>query len=431
MAIKAHNFDLNIESLAEIEKLLPRLKHSVLSTKVIRWLENFNPEDVELAKDLLRVYEYITFEEFMYRLDDLFKNILSTIPEGEKILIIPFGKIGKSATLVTYPLKKTTAYLKREDDITLSQDYQKVVNPKQFKHLIFLDDFIGSGKTFCTDFTKKDSKGNSIELWVKKNKIKNLYILATITMVKGKEHIKSKFDIRIEADERNKIFDKTNSPLIPFGNLPAIEDMNEKYGSFIKVFGKPPFVAPRGYSKSESLVSFFHCTPNNTLTIIWGKNSTWTPLFPREAKIRMDEAREFKKEVAFYIGICNRLGIDIYDGSSIMEKKGSVDVRRPTHNTKQDHALISLLVLKNQGYEDILICHILGLTIKELDDIYKRAAKLGYTNKEMNLTKKGKEFIIELKQKTKSENFREATPDRLIPKDEIYIPKNFKRKDII
>lgn len=429
MAIKAHNFDLNIDSLAEIEELSPRLKNSVLSTKIIRWLENFNPEDVDLAKDILRVFEYIPFDEFMFRLNDLLKKILDVIPYGEKILILPFGKIGKSATFVTYPLMKTVEYKKREKDIIVNHDYERVKSPKQFKHLIFLDDFIGSGKTFCKEYTKTDSKGNSIELWVQKNKIKKVYILATIAMVDGKIYINSKFpSIKIEADDRYKIFDKAKSPLKIFGNLPDIKSMTEKYGKNIKVFGKPPFVAPFGYSKSESLVSYFHCTPNNTLTIIWGKNSFWSPLYPRESKTRMDEAREFKKEVAFYIGICNRLGIDIFNGKSILKRKGSDEVREIKHNTKQDHAVISLIILKNQGYEDIIICHILGLTIKELEDIYKEAKKLGFTSRLKKLTKKGNQFISELKEKTKKEDFRDATPDRLMPKNELYIPKSLREK---
>ena len=55
-----------------------------------------------------------------------------------------------------------------------------------------------------------------------------------------------------------------------------------------------------GFDESQSLVSYFHCTPNNTLSIIWNEYR-WLPIFPRFATIRMDEAREFKKEIAFVI----------------------------------------------------------------------------------------------------------------------------------
>lgn len=432
MAIPAHTYKLDKKSLAKIEELLPRLKHSILPTKVIRWLENFNPEDVELAKDLLRVYEYITFDEFVYRLNDLLKTILDKIPKGEKIIIMPYGKIGKSGTFVTYPIKKTKEYSKREKDIVIEHDFLKFKRFRKYKYVIFIDDFIGSGKTFFKDYKKQDAKGNSIEKWITDKKINNVYILATIVMADGKKYLNKNFPtFEVVADVREKIFHPIYSPLNAFGNRQEIEAITLKYGNAIKVFNFPPYSLPFGYSKSQSLISYFHSTPNNTLPIIWGKNIFWDPLFPRDSKTRMDEAREFKKEVAFYIGICNRLGIDIFNGKSILEKKGTNEIRKIKHNNKQDHAVISLLILKNQEYGDIIICHILGLTMRELEDIYREAAKLSFTNKDKNITNKGNQFIVELKEKTKKENFREPTPDRLVPKDGLYIPKSFKRKDII
>lgn len=425
MAIKAHEFIVNTSSLAKIEELLPRLKYSVLPTKIVRWLENFEPEDVELAKDLLRVFEYISFDEFVYRLNDLLKTILDDIPKGEKIIILPYGKVGKSGTFVTYPIKKTLEYSKREKDIEIEHNYLKYKRFRKYKYVIFLDDFIGSGKTFKKEYTKKDSKGNSIEKWITDKKINNVYILASIVMVEGKSYLKKEFpNIKVIADERNKIFDVIKSPLKVFGNLTDIEKLTVKYGSLIKVVGFPPYNLPYGYDESQSLISYFHSTPNNTLPIIWGKNKFWIPLYPRVSKARVDEAREFKKEIAFYIGICNRLGIDIFNGKSIIDKS----VRKISHNNKQDHSVISLLILKDQGYDDIIICHILGLSIKELDDVYIESKRLKFTDKFKNISNEGIQFLKELKDKTKKENFRETTPEKLMPKNKFYMPKSLKRK---
>ena len=62
---KKHTFSYNKNSLRQVENLLPRLKHSVLPSKIIRWLENFDEDEVGLAIDLLSVYEYIPFNELM------------------------------------------------------------------------------------------------------------------------------------------------------------------------------------------------------------------------------------------------------------------------------------------------------------------------------------------------------------------------------
>lgn len=407
----AHTFKLSIQTLSKIDLLLPRLKHSVFPTKIIRWLENFDEDEVDLAIDLLSVYEYIPFNEFMFRLNDLLFEILKDIPKGEKIIIYPYGKVGKSGTLVTYPLKNTNSYKNREKDILLTHDYQNIKDEEVYKHFIFLDDFIGSGQTFCTEY----SKVNSVKKWIDDNKIEHEYLLSTIIMSEGKRYIQDRFSkIKIVSEERNKIFDKSFSPLKAFGNIENIEKMTLKYG------GKYAY----GFDDSQSLVSYFHCTPNNTLSIIWNEYG-WVPIFPRFASIRMDEAREFKKEIAFYIGICNRLGIDLYTGNSIIQKKNDKEVRKIKHNSKQDHSVVALLFLKSYGYDNLIICHLLGLTREEIKLIYYEAQKLGYINTAYDISPEGIQFLNQLKRKTRPEKFRKETDKNLEIKNVSYIPKMF------
>lgn len=419
-----HDFQLNKQSLQKIDWLLPRLKHSVSPTKIIRWLENFNDIDVESAIDLLQVFEYITFDEILYRFNDLLQEILKDIPLNDKIIILPYGKVGKSGSLITYPLKHTKSYRKREKDILLTHDFEIITNPSMYNHIIFIDDFIGSGNTFHKEYkVLKD-----IELWIKTNNIKNTYLLSSIIMKEGEGYISNKYpNIKIHAEIRNKIFDPINSPLKILNNISKIKRMAYHYGSTISVNRFPPFVAPFGYGKSESLVSFFHSTPNNTLPIIWGKNKNWEPLFPRSPDIRMSNSRQFKKDIAFMIGICNRLGIDLYrDEEIIITQKNGKKKRVIKYNTKIHHSIVALMRLKKENYSDIIICHILGLTMKELDDIYKEARKLSFVDSAKNLSINADFFIKELYNKTRQEKFRKETDDNLKLKNKLYLPKNFK-----
>ena len=410
MQFKGDKYNFDSRTSRKIEDLLPRLKHSVLPNKIIRWLENFPENEIELAIDLLSVFEYIPFNEFMFRLNDLLEEILAGIPEGEKIIVFPYGKVGKSGTLVTYPLKNTTAFTKRKADILLTHDYENILTPEIYSHFIFLDDFIGSGKTFCTEY----SKPNYIKQWISDNNIQNIYLLSSIIMVEGKEYISNRFSsVRIFAEERNKIFDKITSPLKAFGNLMSIETLAKKRGGRYGL----------GFDGSQSLISYFHCTPNNTLSVIWSEQN-WFPIFPRFANIRMDEAREFKKEIAFYIGICNRLGIDLFAGNSIISKKGNRDVREIKHNTKQDHSVIALLVLKKYDYDNLIICHLLGLTRQELKLIYWEAQQLGFVTTTYDISIQGFQFLKELKRKTDKENFRKETSKNLEINSSPYMPKS-------
>lgn len=417
----AHNFVLNKQSLQKIDNLLPRLKHSVSASKIIGWLENFDDDtEASLALDLLSVYEYIPFNEFMFRLNDLLKELLKNIPKGEKIIIFPYGKVGKSATLVTYPLKNTDACKSRKDDILITHDFENVKLPTLYSHIIFIDDFIGSGKTFCKEF----SKPNYVQKWIIENKIDNVYILSSIIMLQGKEFISKSFpEIKIISEERNKIFDNSQSPLKVLGTLRDIKRINSKHGKKIPVSGNAPYHAHLGYDNSESLISYFHCTPNNTLPIIWG-STKWNPLFPRMANIRMDEAREFKKEIAFYIGICNRLGIDILTGKSVVELIKGKYIRKKKNNNKQDHSIVALLQLKSLGHDNLLICHLLGLSREELRKVYVEAKYKGLVKTNYDLSTKGIQFLKDLKSKTQKENFRKETDQNLAIKEEIvYLPQ--------
>ncbi|MFL0152769.1 hypothetical protein V2632_15995, partial [Tenacibaculum maritimum] len=244
-----------------------------------------------------------------------------------------------------------------------------------------------------------------------------VYLLSTITMMEGKKYISNRFsNITIKSEIRNKIFDKNLSPLTIFGNTEDIKNIATKHGK--KLNKKEPI----GFSNSQSLVSYFHCTPNNTLPIIWSEKKQWNPLFPRFAGIRMDEARKFKQGIAFYIGICNKLKIDLFTGKSIIKKKQDKLVREIKHNNKLDHSVIALLFLKKQGYDNIIISHLLGLTRVELYEIYIEGIKLNFINKQYEITINGIQFLKELKEKTNPENFRKETKYNLRVKSESYIP---------
>jgi hypothetical protein len=419
MAISGHTFDLNKKTLAKIEHLLPRLKYSVFPSKIIKWLENFEENEIDFAIDLLSVFEYIPFDEFMFRLNDLLFKILENIPDDEKIIIFPYGKVGKSGTLVTYPIKNTASYKNRQNDILLTHDIENVKNLSGYKHIIFIDDFIGSGKTFIEEYKKV----KRIKHWIDNNQFKGFYLLSAIIMEEGKIKIEDAFsEIKIRAEVRNKIFKNGKSPLTAFKNVLLLKTMASKYGKLHS------HIAPLGFDDGQSLISFFHGTPDNTLPIIWVETKNWNAIYPREPKIRMDEAKEFKKGIAFYIGICNRLGIDIYNGKTIIEQIEGESKRVIKYNTKQHHSVISLLTLKNEGYDDLIICHILGLTMTELVDIYSESKRIGFIDELNNINNEGNQFLKELKEKTKKEDFREAIPYKLMFKNEFYMPKSFKGK---
>lgn len=417
---KKHNFKFTNESLHRIDSFLPKLKYSVLPSKLVRWFENFEEKDLSLIYDILQVFEYITFSEMQYRLEDLLKSIFSELDENDNVLVIPFGKFGKSGTLVSYPLTHSDFYKKTEKEgrITISNDFKKY-DKVDITCVVLLDDFIGSGNTFCTDYVKE-----GIEAWISSKNIAKRYILSTIIMSDGKTKIETSFgNIKIFAQERGKLFDHTKSPLKVFGNAIDYTMVNNKYEKQIKIHKD----YLKGFRGSESLIAFTHGTPNNTIPIFWWENNKWIPLLPRHAKTRMDEARQFKKEIAFYIGICNRLGVDLLelDKHIFKIKKDGIE-RQRKYNNQSYHSLIALVKLKDVGTEDYIISHILGLTDYELIEVYELARSNSFVDASNTLTVKATTYLKELDDKTRKERFRPSTKDNLEMKDIKYIPLSFK-----
>lgn len=414
------NTEINKETLLKIEEILPRLKYSINPSKILDWLNNFDEVDKSLAYDLLLVLEYINFNELQFRFDDLLKEIFKKIPKDENIIILPYGKVGKSGSIITYIIKNTSAFKtrkrKNDDNILLTHDY-KYIDGTKYNHIIFIDDFIGSGKTFCDEYKDEED----IESWILKNNISSTYLLCSVIMSEAKNMIKTRFsNIDIKGEERNKIFDTNKSPLKSFKNTTAIKSMAHTYGKKI-------LENPYGYGGSESLLSFFLGTPNNTLPIIWSAKNNWTPLYPRKADVKMSIAKKEKKDIAFIIGLYNRLAIDLYDkDEDITIQTANGRKRNIKYNSKEHHSIIGLIKLKEDKYDDILICHLLGLTMKELNEIYDSAIKLDLISKSRSLKIDGLNFLKEIKKTISKEVIRKETPENFKIKNELYLPKSFK-----
>lgn len=414
---KSHTFKFTNRALRNIDNLLPKLKFSVMPSKIVRWLENFEEEDLKYAYDLLQVFEYVNFTEFQYRIEDQLKSIVDDLEDKDKIVVVPFGKFGKSATLVTYPLTHSDTFeaLKNEDRIFLTNDLQSF--KKKVNCVIFLDDFIGTGQTFCNDYIS-----NKFNDWCEENAISNRYVMSAIIMEEGRDKIETSYpNVTIKAQRRDKLFKKGFSPLMAMGEVIDYENFTNKYESKSTM----GVAYLNGYGDSQSLIAFTHCTPDNTIPLFWW-DENWFPLFPRENRTRMDEAREFKKDIAFYIGICNRLNIDLLSLKEYKQAANSVKIEvRSKYNNKLHHSIIALIKLKLDGTEDFIICHILGLTDSELDEVYELASIIGFVDLSRNLTSKATVYFQKLEQRISKEKSRKETKENLRPKDLIYMPKTF------
>lgn len=419
MTVKRHNCKLTDGLIRQVEHVLPRLKYSVYIQQVRSWLENFEEDEVASALDFLFYLEYIPFSELQARLNQQLNLLDKKFRNEPKYLLVPYAEYPKSNDIVAYLISKCPVYkeLLKEKRIDIAVD----LNNYQFTEntvLVFIDDFIGTGKSF--------------HKWYRKNNLASIFgkhpylyeeqaILSAVIMEDGCLFMQHRYpEIKVLADLRTKIFDRMNSPFNLSSNRVSLRSIYLKYGqNIITGFQRPnkSLHSPLGFDKSEALVAFDYGTPNNTLSIIWGDHK-WKPIFPRSAKSRMNKASEIKNEAAFYLGLMHKLEINFDNDIAINNTNMKLSAR-------DDHAILVYLVLKSRFYSCLQICQVLGITIFELDQIIIKASNKLLVTRKGELTRKGIKFIAELKKRKNIYSFRER--DTLdIKSTDVFVPKSFR-----
>lgn len=396
--------------LYQIERVLPRLKYSVLPSAVNRWLNNFEDADKKLALELLYFFEYIDYNELLYILDKQLFNCLNALPPNEEILIFPFGNLGKSSIHMLYPLNKTKTFIKNKNNITFSSVIKDIL---KYKHVIYIDDFIGSGNSFDKFYNLDKHK----EIIDDKNLVTE-NLISCIIMDEGMKFLKEKYPyLRIYAELRYKLISSGRFNQL-FDDINASEKLIDKYGKKFTIFDKSKkknIPIPKGYSNSESLIAFYYSTPNNTFPIFLDDRFNWVPLFSRFATHKLSEAKKLKDDFRYFISINYNLNKKF----SHLRKFNSRHAQK-----KYELSLILFLFLKVNNFEDLSICQILSITMDQLEHIYFNAEKENFIHNK-NLTKEAFKLLDELnstkkKSTTRNEKFTEIESNK-----PLYLPKQF------
>jgi hypothetical protein len=168
-----------------------------------------------------------------------------------------------------------------ENLIEKSQLKEVLSKREDLDGLVFIDDFIGTGRSIC------DYLENFIATcWslVKQRRLR-VFVISVCGFESGKKAIEGFLNakavpIRVHICD---LFDESDKCFSPSSKVfPEPEDRNrameiaEQKGLQLC---KP---APLGYGNSQALVVFSHNCPNNSLPILWEKTRDWMPLFRRD-----------------------------------------------------------------------------------------------------------------------------------------------------
>ena len=175
----------------EIEKRIEdivsvRFYNQITPYDVIRWLFNFDDEDVELAVQLLEHVIFLRDDDVKGRLYEQ----ISKLPKDRPKHIVPLGKPGKSGAAISYWIH---GLMKRNDlqsmnfhsSVEAFISYRNSVAWETLNDVVvYVDDFIGSGGSVVTALLSLDKKDMRPEV-LSDAYSGRLYVVAAIVMDNG------------------------------------------------------------------------------------------------------------------------------------------------------------------------------------------------------------------------------------------------------
>ncbi|KEF38049.1 hypothetical protein M670_02808 [Schinkia azotoformans MEV2011] len=417
---------LNKESIEELELyqtqlalLCSRFNNSIDEFDILRWLKNFAQEDRHNALDVLKMVEYVDdsqiIEGFDYCIGKMFENFP---PKNYKFVLMQVGKYGKSGSAMMYFLSKGKTFSKyngRFEVYAKPSDFISAYKERKKYVYVFIDDYFGTGgsvKKFydnqLVDLPKiQDIPKCWIGLFAHSESISNITRIAPNSRV-------------LYWKRREKVFMRNKSP---FGRRSTdLRKLFYKYGYLLDKEG------PLGYGNTQGMVTFAYGSPNNLLPIFWSSKcfadgSCWYPIFPRFSKDRIDRAKEFRKETAFWLSLAR---IHRNENISVLVSgKGENKLNEKyAYILKKDLLLFCVIRLLNQRRHETVIQMILGLSSEDYKDIINDGQTRGVLDKEGNLSEYGRRayqrlsrMIIELKMETEGST---------LSSNKLYVPHTFR-----
>ena len=376
--------------------------------------------------------QYITEDEIIERLDHSFQELLNANKKRlRQYFIIPIGKYGKSGTLLIYYLKKTNTFKKYETKIHFIENYTQLKYKRRSKTIpkfsifIYLDDFLGSGNQFLKFYS------NFIYPQVRHEvNVESECVLSIFFTKRSSDFILHKFsNIQLYGEIAIKAFDTEGSIFGYRKKMLPIRELAFEYGQYLFVTGKGKKRKshPLGYKNSQSLIVFPYNVPNNTLPIIWSTKKKWYPLYRRSPKLRIDNAKRIRKEIAHTF---SQYIILQADPQQIIDRKiaeGFRDLgwKQIAYLTKTDFFTLAILRLKRQKRPIPIICQLLSISQKDYSSYIKIGQERGLFDGKENISDKGLEIYFEYLKSTKELQRKLGSKKILKTRNKLYLPTQF------
>lgn len=406
----------------EIEKRIEdivssRFYNQITPYDVIRWLFNFDDEDVELAVLLLEHVVFLRDDDVKGRLYDQ----IMKLPKESRKHIVPLGKPGKSGAAISYWIhglmrrndsENTTFHSSVEAFIS----YRNAVAWETLNDVVvYVDDFIGSGGSVVTALSSLDKKNVRPEV-LSDACSGRLYFVAAIVMDNGYSRITQ--DISgavILGDSYCKGFNPHKKVFGSYFKTKAVREMCYKYGEQLYKSW------PLGYQNTQSLVLMQHSSPNNTVPVLWSdkqyQGRNWIPLVPRNNFLKIERAYIDRNSVYRWLSCLKKIFVG-----------GSESVDFGLLFTKSNFNLVFILICLIRRKSEAFIYNTMGISLVEMDCIWQEGIdKKIWDSKHKPTSLALNEYKDAIKRyKILRNDGRQEFSPILDEKDNIYIPETFR-----
>ena len=406
----------------EIEKRIEdivssRFYNQITPYDVIRWLFNFDDEDVELAVQLLEHVVFLRDDDVKGRLYDQ----IMKLPKESRKHIVPLGKPGKSGAAISYWIhglmrrndsENTTFHSSVEAFIS----YRNAVAWETLNDaVVYVDDFIGSGGSVVTALSSLDKKNVRPEV-LSDACSGRLYFVAAIVMDNGYSRITQ--DISgavILGDSYCKGFNPHKKVFGSYFKTKAVREMCYKYGEQLYKSW------PLGYQNTQSLVLMQHSSPNNTVPVLWSdkqyQGRNWIPLVPRNNLLKIERAYIDRNSVYRWLSCLKKIFVG-----------GSESVDFGLLFTKSNFNLVFILICLIRRKSEAFIFNAMGISLVEMDCLWQEGIdKKIWDSKHKPTSLALNEYKDAIKRyKILRNDGRQEFSPILDEKDNIYIPETFR-----
>ncbi len=359
--------------------------------QVESWLAQFEVPDLYVVEHMLRRLRYVGFEELEAWLHESVKGLLEEIEKTDgrvAIAIFPVAKpfINKfnkdkeqkspsdSAGRIAHSLKNIERDLPKFVELNPRVESMR---KKKVKHIIFVDDFVGTGNRISDSW--KTMVSPSVKSWCSRGWCK-IWLIVFAAHRSGLNNVVRKIrPLTLNQVRINLAIDKSF----------FLE--NESMQAVLKKYGTPLGGATQamGYGGLASPVIFQYGCPNNVPLMFWFRPSrasriSWRPLFPNRSVssdiyhlFGRDLAREALPEELWMAGH-HRLALNALERIS---------------NYEESHQVTLVLGLLAKGHSIAKIRNIMVLGNAEFEDVLRELKEGGLVNQNDVVTRFGKDVL--------------------------------------